>query len=207
VDELEPLPPVIAFDGPQILDWERAASGLASAIAERGVPVRLHDLGRDFAKWHTIQTRTASPELANDPDFGTLADGSLEVLFDRVPRPGPSADGIIIVYGPGAALATDGPVIYGDLPKRYAEAAVRGGKGRNLGQPDGAGEATTRRLFYTDWPLLDYHRDSITHRIIRFIDLQEPTRPTSIGGDALRSTFRELASRPFRTRPTFGPAP
>jgi len=59
------------------------------------------------------------------------------------------ADGVLVVFGPGAALVThdvSGTSIY----EAYAEAAVAGGVGCNLGARPNGREATTRRLFYID---------------------------------------------------------
>ncbi|MCM3813123.1 hypothetical protein ND808_46270, partial [Streptomyces sp. DR7-3] len=66
---------------------------------------------------------------------------------------------------------------------------------------------TLRRLLYIDWPLLDRHRDRMAERIDRWIDVTDTVAPTSIGGQALRETCRSLATRPFRTRPTFNSTP
>ena len=81
------------------------------------------------------------------------------------------------------------------------------GRGRNLGQRSGDGVATTKRLFYVDWPLLDRHRDGLVARVDRWVDVQHPGRPTSIDGATMRDTMDVLASQPFRTRPTFNTTP
>jgi mannose-6-phosphate isomerase class I len=95
---------------------------------------------------------------------------------------------------------------WADLPKRYAEAAVADGTGRNLFAP--AGQApTTRRLFYVDWPLLDRHRDAQARRIDLWLDTQDIANPAWLTGLALRATCRALARRPHRTRPTFNTTP
>jgi hypothetical protein len=74
----------------------------------------------------------------------------------------------------------------------------------NLGQRDDDGPASTKRLFYVDWPLLDRHRDRIAGDIGRWIDTQDDAAsPTSLDGAGLRRTMRTLAEQPFRTRPTF----
>jgi mannose-6-phosphate isomerase class I len=91
---------------------------------------------------------------------------------------------------------------WADRPKRCAEAAVIAGHGRNLLAP--AGEpATTKRLFYLDWPLLDRHRDEHAGRAALWLDLRDPADPAALTGATLRATCAELARRPHRTRPTF----
>lgn len=110
---------------------------------------------------------------------------------------------MIVVFGPGAALAEYDTLWYADLPKRYAEAEIIAGTSRNLAQPAGTGPGTTRRLFYLDWPVLDRHRDELVADIGLWLDTQDPQCPTWLDGPALRDALANLAIQPFRTRPTF----
>jgi mannose-6-phosphate isomerase class I len=200
---------VLAIDGPTVLDgsgldWPGLATAIAAEFSARGTVVELLDVRRHFDPWDQIVKRTAPVEaLRDDPDFATLADGTLADLIRDLPVPVPAESRLCLVYGPGAALVDHDVLWYADLPKRYAEAAITAGRAGNLGQPEGTGPGTTRRLFYIDWPLLDRHRDELAARIDRWIDLQRPGCPTSISGDALRATATTLAGQPFRTRPTF----
>ena len=199
-----PDPAVLAIDGPAILDWAALRTSLLAALAAAGRVVgTVVDTSDALVPWSEVQARTLSPDLPDDPHFATLSTASLGDLFDaprRVPRP---AEGIAVVVGPGAAFADPDVLWYADLPKRFAEEAIGAGTARNLGQREGDGTGTTRRLFYLDWPIIDRHRDAIAARIDRWIDAREPHRPTSLDGPALRRTVADLARRPFRTRPTF----
>lgn len=67
----------------------------------------------------------------------------------------------------------------------------------------GRAGATTKRLYYIDWPLLDRHRETLAPRIDRWLDLRDSRNPASLNGSSLRRTAAELTTRPFRTRPTF----
>ncbi|MGC5022451.1 class I mannose-6-phosphate isomerase [Micromonospora sp. DT47] len=196
-------PTVLAVDGPATMDWAAVVGNLSKALAERGTPVEHLDLSAQLAPWPGIVERTASAGLSQDPDFERLAAGSLADLFDAVPEPPSQSEGVVIVFGPGAALVEHDVLWYVDLPKRYAEAAIVSGDGRNLGQREGDGRPTTKRLFYIDWPLLDRHRDAVAPHIDRWIDVQDATGPVSVDGLTLRRTIAHLAQRPFRTRPTF----
>ena len=203
-----PAPPfVLAVDGPGILDWIGLLAGLTQALQERGTTIERLDIRRWYATWDEILARTASNVLADDPDFAMLASGTLADLLDDIPRPSGLAGGVLVVFGPGAALVEHDVLWYADLPKRYAEAAINASGASNLGQPDDAGGGTTKRLFYIDWPLLDRHRAVIAGRIDRWLDMQDPAAPASLGGAALRRTIAELARQPFRTRPTFNTTP
>lgn len=199
-------PTVVAIDGPAILAWTAVTDGLRRAADARGVPIRHLDLSAHFAPWDDIVRRTGSPELPDDPDFATLAEVQLGELLTGLPEPDPDG-GLLIVTGPGAALVRHDLLWYADLPKRHAEAAINAETARNLGQPESDGCGSLRRLLYIDWPILDRHREAIAPRIDRWIDLQDPARPTWLDGDTLRETLAALAVRPFRTLPTFNTAP
>jgi hypothetical protein len=195
---------VLAIDGPAILDWAALRASLLAALAASGRVVATVVDARDaLVAWPEIEARTRSPGSSDDPDFTTLSTAGLRDLVDAPPRVRRPAEGIAVVLGPGAAFAGPDVLWYADLPKRFAEEAIGAGTARNLGQRDGDGTGTTRRLFYLDWPILDRHRAAIAARIDRWIDAREPDRPTSLDGPALRRTIADLARRPFRTRPTF----
>ncbi|MFF4476901.1 class I mannose-6-phosphate isomerase [Streptomyces sp. NPDC001520] len=226
---------VLAVDGPAVLDWAAVAAGLRAAFDDRRTPVEFADVRTAVRDWETVRRLTDSEELRDDPDFARLAGGELSDLMDpralaglAGPREigagesgpgeggpgeggagesGPGEGGALrILLGPGAALADADVLWWADLPKRYAEAAVKRGRGRHLAAP--ADEPPTlRRLLYIDWPLLDRHRDQMAGRIDRWIDVTDTVAPTSIDGQALRETCRSLATRPFRTRPTFNSTP
>jgi hypothetical protein len=198
---------VLAVDGPAILDWDTVVDGLCQALHARGSETTRVDLRDWFASWPEILRATTSAALADDPDFECLPAGELSQLFRMLPTTHAPPTGVLVVYGPGAALIGSDCLWYVDLPKRYAEAAVTAGRGHNLGQRSSDGVATTKRLFYVDWPLLDRHRDRLGARIDRWVDVQNPDRPTSIDGPTLRDTMALLAGQPFRTRPTFNTTP
>ncbi|MGA8115180.1 MAG: hypothetical protein WCA46_16070 [Actinocatenispora sp.] len=200
---------VLALDGPALLDWETVGDRLSTAVADTGRRVEIVDVRTAARPWPEVRALTESDALHDDPDFATLADGSLADLMDgaalaELARP---ADGVLrILTGPGAGLVGADLLWWVDLPKRYAEAAVGHGRGRHLAAPADQ-PASTRRLFYIDWPLLDRHRDELAGRITRWLDVTDTEAPTSVDGDALRDTCRHLATRPFRTRPTFNSTP
>ena len=200
-------PLVLALDGPAVLDWAPLVDDLSQALEGLETTTARLDVRDWYAPWPEVVRRTTSPELADDPHFERLAEGELSRVFDVLPTPHRPRSGVLLVFGPGAALVDHDVLWYLDLPKRYAEARVAAGHGRNLGQGATDGPATTRRLFYVDWPLLDRHRDHISPRIDRWFDAQDPARLSSLDGSTLRATMAALARRPFRTRPTFNTTP
>ncbi|MFI1408493.1 class I mannose-6-phosphate isomerase [Streptomyces sp. NPDC020707] len=208
VAALPPGPLVLAVDGPAALDWDALADGLTAAVRLTGQQAQRLDV-RDHYAPSAAERITASPHPADDPFFTPLSQASAADLFDSVPQPEkPEGDGVLLVLGPGAALCAPDVLWYADLPKRYAEAAVSKGElpvGANLGRPGAPGDLV--RLFYTDWPVLDRHRDAIAGRVDRWIDTQDPSAPASLDGTALRATLEHLAHGPVRTRPYFNSTP
>jgi mannose-6-phosphate isomerase class I len=198
---------VVAVDGPAIACWPELVAGLGKALEQLGRKAIFLPTGTWLLPWHRVQELTSSYELRDDPDFDFLATGRLADLVRRPAHLEVAADELCVVYGPGAALVPHDLLWYADLPKRYAENAVTVGEGLNLGQSTGSGPGTTKRLFFVDWPLLDRHRDEIAGRISCWIDMQDAAVPAVLDGKTLRSTLADLATRPFRTRPTFNVTP
>ncbi|MCT2542092.1 class I mannose-6-phosphate isomerase [Streptomyces atratus] len=194
---------VLAVDGPVAVDWESVAAGICEALAARAVATKQTDLREHFAPWPDVLALTASAVLEDDPDFAPLSRAGLADFFTGLPDPGAADDTVTVVFGPGAALVPHDRLWYADLPKRYAEAQITGGTGRNLGQPAGTGAGTTRRLFYIDWPVLDRHRDTLVSGVDLWLDTQDAQAPSWLEGAVLRAALADLAGRPFRTRPTF----
>ncbi|MBO0810912.1 MAG: hypothetical protein J2P23_02570 [Microlunatus sp.] len=200
----------IAVDGSAMPHWKQLADEIAEAVGgATGAAVTTVDTATLARPWPEIVAATGTSELADDPDFAKLAGGSIADLLDAgliTESLRTSPDSIILIYGPGAALAEPDVLWWADRPKRYAEAEVTGGTGVNLFQPAGI-TATTKRLFYIDWPLLDRHRDACSDHIDAWIDLRDLDTPTWIDGEALRLSCAQLATRPFRTLPTFNSTP
>lgn len=199
------IPPgsVVAVEGPMLTDWDGLLAGLRGLAGQ----VDLVDMREHCVDWEQVQTRTASVEqLTDDPDFATLASACVRDLFDDLPPAPSGASGASIVFGPGAALVEHQVLWYLDRPKRFAEADTVAGRGRNLGQRGDQG-ATTKRLFYIDWPMLDRHREQLADQIDLWIDTRDLQQPKAIAGPDLRATLRGLSQRPFRTRPTFNTTP
>ncbi len=198
---------VLALDGPAAVDWARVVEDVCAAVRRRGMVVGAVDARDRWRPWSDVLAVTSSAALAGDPNFERLADGRFRDLVDTSAPVERVADGVLVVAGPGAALVQHDVLWYVDLPKRFAEADVAAGRGRNLGQRAADGPVTTKRLFYVDWPLLDAHRDELLAVLDRWVDVQDPLRPAALDGTALRRTLAALAYRPMRTRPTFNTTP
>jgi mannose-6-phosphate isomerase class I len=195
----------LAIDGQAAIPWARLLAALVRELERRDVTPELVDARRFLAPWEEIERRTASSMLAGDPVFGRVFDGALSELFDELPPVG-SRGQLVVVFGPGAAFVEHDLLWYADLPKRTSLSAVRRGEAGNLGQP--AGQAgSEQRLLFVDWPVLDRHKQRLLPRLDRYVDVRDDETPHSLAGAPLRRTLRDLADRPFRTRPTFLPGP
>jgi hypothetical protein len=121
---------VLAVEGPPSVDWSLLADRLAHELTGRGTPVTLLDIRSHYAPPTHITSRTERLADADDPYFRKLADNPLDDLFETHPAHGaaPPQAGLLLVYGPGAALVNHDQLWYADVPKRYAEAAVGAGE-------------------------------------------------------------------------------
>jgi len=205
---------VLGVDGPAVLNWDLLLDGLVRCLDTVGRRPTVVDMRTLVLPWPKVVALTSTVELEADPHFARLPEVALRAIFGPLPPVGlpagaaSSAVGTAgarttLVFGPGAALLSPTVLWYADLPKRFAEAGIVAGTARNLGQPPDTGPGTTRRLFYLDWPILDRHREDIAARVDRWIDVQDDRSPRSVDGGDLRRTLATLATRPFRTRPTF----
>ena len=176
----------MAIDGPAAVPWEALVRSLPD--------VRVVDIRDVTVPW--TEADDGDPAFARAPT-GTLAD-----RLDGLPR----VEAPALVVGPGSAFVPHDELWYADVPKRLGLEAVRRGHAPNLGQRP-AERGTERRLLYVDWPLQDRHKQELLSRIDHYIDLTDPALPRRLDGAALRATLALLATRPFRTRPTFLPGP
>jgi mannose-6-phosphate isomerase class I len=193
---------VLAIEGPVIAPWDAVTRYLGDAVRAGGRSISITTASAAMVSWQDVLSRTSSAVLKDDPNFEILPSLDLLALFGREPAPSAEAD-VRVVIGPGASFARHDLLWYADLPKRRAEETVNRGAGRNLGQGPGDGPATTKRLFYVDWPLLDKHRETVAPHVALWLDLRTPDAPTHLAGETLAATLHHLARRPFRTRTWF----
>ncbi len=206
----------LAIDGPAALAWNEVADAVAGRLHAAGRPVRVCDVRDQYVPWAVFLDRTPGGDLNDDPDFARLSTAGVDALFDGRPAaPVPEPGGVTVVHGPGSALVEHDVLWYVDLPKRFAESGLGSLAARDLGARTQDPPATSRRLFYVDWPVLDRHRDGLLPHVDRWFDVQgergDPAdavdRVTSVSGTVLRDSAARLAHRPFRTRPVFNTTP
>jgi len=183
-------PSVLALDGRRTVPWEPVIGAFGRALAAAGVSSEAVRAPLPEAE---LERHIAAARLQGDPVFARLLGTSLADLFTEPPGPIVSANAeLTLVYGPGSALVPHDELWLLDHPKRVALAAAPNDE---------------QRLFFADWPLYDRHARSLASGLDKYVDLEEPGRPRSVAGAALRATLSDVAGRPFRTRPAFLPGP
>lgn len=116
--------------------------------------------------------------------------------------------GLVVVYGPGAALIHDGNVlVYADLARWEIQQRFRRGELGNWGA-DNLNEDILRRYkraFFIEWRVFDRHKTPLLKRADFLLDTNNPDKPAMVSGAALRHGLQQTTQQPFRVVPFFDP--
>ncbi|MBV4412459.1 class I mannose-6-phosphate isomerase [Enterobacteriaceae bacterium YMB-R22] len=165
---------------------------------------------RDEQSIHEMLARN----LTDDRVFGVLSCHQLHEFIDpqkltamqeQVSR---CTDGIVIVYGPGAALVHQGDIlIYADMPRWEIQQRMRSGELDNWGAGNQQEDMLRRykRAFFVEWRVFDRHKTPLLKRADFLLDTTLADRPALVTGDALRAALAQTTRRPFRVVPFFDP--
>ncbi len=121
------------------------------------------------------------------------------------------AEGLVLVYGHGAALvAPEADVIlYADMARWEIQMRSRRQEINGLGV-DNHAEAPSlhyKRGYFVDWLVCDSLKKQLLPVAHYWLDTHTPGEPRMITGDTLRQGLHDTARRPFRVVPFFDPAP
>ncbi|HBP32501.1 MAG TPA: mannose-6-phosphate isomerase [Raoultella ornithinolytica] len=165
---------------------------------------------RDQQALHDLLARN----LTDDRVFGVLSCHHLEEFFnaDKLHQLRQQVDavteGLIVIYGPGAALVHPGDVlVYADMPRWEIQQRMRHDGLGNWGA-DNQGEDILRRYkraFFIEWRVFDRHKTPLLKRADYLLDTTQKEAPTLVSGEALRAGLRQTTTRPFRVAPFFDP--
>jgi mannose-6-phosphate isomerase class I len=171
----------VEFPGVLAIDGPGALdwNALAVGLARAGYGGRIERVRR--------ADHALTPAIPGDPVFVRLFAGTVADLVE-LPKHG---GGPTIVLGPGSALARHDLLWYADVPKRSQLAAT----------------VAQQRLLFVDWPAEERHLRGLAGRLDAYADLTDPLDPLLVDGDVLRRSLAQIATGPFRTRPTFLPGP
>lgn len=165
---------------------------------------------RDEAALHTLLARN----LTDDRVFGVLSCHQLgefidaDVLDRLKAQVEACREGLIVIYGPGAALVHPGDVlVYADLPRWEIQQRMRSGELDNWGAKNQSEDMLRRykRAFFIEWRVFDRHKTPLLKRADFILDTTDSRRPAMVSGDALRAGLKQATERPFRVVPFFDP--
>ncbi|MCK6905622.1 class I mannose-6-phosphate isomerase [Enterobacter pseudoroggenkampii] len=152
--------------------------------------------------------------LTDDRVFGVLSchqlgeffdSARLEALQNQVHQ---CPEGLIVIYGPGAALVHPGDVLaYADLPRWEIQQRMRSGEMGNWGAENQQEDMLRRykRAFFVEWRVFDRHKTPLLRRADFLLDTTRADQPAMVSGEALRAGLEQTTTRPFRVVPFFDP--
>jgi len=165
---------------------------------------------RDQQALHDLLARN----LTDDRVFGVLSCHHLEEFFnaDKLHQLRQQVDavteGLIVIYGPGAALVHPGDVlVYADMPRWEIQQRMRHDGLGNWGADNQDEDILRRykRAFFIEWRGFDRHKTPLLKRADYLLDTTLKEAPTLVSGEALRAGLRQTTTRPFRVAPFFDP--
>ena len=165
---------------------------------------------RDQQALHDLLARN----LTDDRVFGVLSCHHLEEFFnaDKLQQLRQQVDavteGLIVIYGPGAALVHPGDVlVYADMPRWEIQQRMRHDGLGNWGADNQDEDILRRykRAFFIEWRVFDRHKTPLLKRADYLLDTTQKESPTLVSGEALRAALQQTTTRPFRVAPFFDP--
>ncbi len=154
--------------------------------------------------------------LTNDRVFGVLSCHTLGEFFDpdKITAADSEIDkienGIVLVYGVGAALVTIPDIlIYADMPRWEIQQRYRSRELGNWGcnNHDEDFLHKYKRGFFVEWRIADRHKVSLFNQTDYFLDTTISNKPKMITANALWVGLKKTMQKPFRVVPFFDPAP
>lgn len=152
--------------------------------------------------------------LTDDRVFGVLSCHQLSEFIDTQKlvalkeQVKNATEGLIVIYGPGAALAHPGDVlVYADLPRWEIQQRMRSGELDNWGAENQTEDMLRRykRAFFVEWRVFDRHKTPLLKRADFLLDTTLADTPSMVSGEALRAGLKQATQQPFRVVPFFDP--
>ncbi|MNB66443.1 putative mannose-6-phosphate isomerase YvyI [compost metagenome] len=184
---------------------ENLLSALNPVLAINAEQARL-----DESALHQLLARN----LTDDRVFGVLSCHQLSEFIDPQKlaalkeQVNNVAEGLVVVYGPGAALVHPGDVlVYADLPRWEIQQRMRSGELDNWGAENQSEDMLRRykRAFFVEWRVFDRHKTPLLKRADFLLDTTLADTPAMVTGDALRAGLKQTTQQPFRVVPFFDP--
>lgn len=186
---------------------------LRSQLVEPLQPVQA--LNAEQAKYDESHIhRMIERNLTNDRVFGVLSCHELAEFFDDGQVQQLRADiaavecGLVVVYGPGAALIAEGDVlVYADLARWEIQQRFRRGELGNWGVANADEDVLRRykRAFFVEWRVFDRHKTPLLQRSDFVLDTNQAGAPKLVAGEAFHAGLQQATQQPFRVVPFFDP--
>lgn len=150
--------------------------------------------------------------VTDDRVFGILSHHRMEQFFDaermaRMRREIARAQGLVLVFGVGAALLCEPDVlVWADMARWEIQQRFRSGRLANW-LSDNYHEDTLRkykRAYFVDWRVLDRHKLKHFAHIDYLLDTNS-AQPKMMTGEIYRAGLDQAANQPFRVMPYFDP--
>lgn len=184
---------------------EKLLPALNPALAINAEQARLEE-----SALHNLLARN----LTDDRVFGVLSCHQLSEFIDPQKlaalkeQVNNATEGLIVIYGPGAALVDPGDVlVYADLPRWEIQQRMRSGELDNWGAENQSEDMLRRykRAFFVEWRVFDRHKTPLLKRADFLLDTTLADSPAMVTGDALRAGLKQTTQQPFRVVPFFDP--
>ena len=157
------------------------------------------------------------PDVTDDRIFGFLTHLQIESFFDKKKieqlkeRIENRAEGLVVVYGIGAALIAENPdtLVYADMARWEIQLRFRRHEISNVGitNPDEDFARQYKQSYFVDWRVLDRFKKRLFDKIDYLLDTNSKGNPKMITGAAFREALEQTARRPFSIVPFFDPGP
>ncbi len=211
------------------LNAKRPNQGKTVLVIDCYPGVRLAELERQLlprlAPQLTVNAETArldeqhlhdllARNLTDDRVFGVLSCHQLPEFFSaqRLAQLRQDVEhveqGLVVIYGPGAALVHPGDVlVYADLARWEIQQRMRSGEFGNWGVENQHEDMLRRykRAFFIEWRVFDRHKTPLLKRADFVLDTTQQDQPNLVSGDALRAGLEQATRQPFRVVPFFDP--
>ncbi|WP_223607650.1 class I mannose-6-phosphate isomerase [Chryseobacterium sp. OSA05B] len=156
------------------------------------------------------------PYVTDDPVFGYMTSLELEDYFDEVKIEKlktkiNSANGRVIIVGPGALLLDSRPqlILYADMPRWEIQMRYRNNTACNLGKTNYTDSFAYqyKHAYFVDWRVCDRYKKRILESCHFMLDTTKPHQPRMISVQALYDALKQIVNSPFRVVPFFDPGP
>ncbi len=157
------------------------------------------------------------PDVTDDRIFGYMTRLTIDQFFDSDKLDSSrkeiadKKDGVIIVYGEGAALVAQSwdLLIYLDMARWEIQLRMRQNLINNLGVKNADTEFSLqyKQAYFVDWRVLDKHKIALMDNWDFVIDTNKPGTPKMVQGAVVLEGLKLATKRPFRVVPFFDPGP